>query len=158
LKVLGDPAGQAKVLTFHLDDNYGWDDGLICGGRMTILADPLQASERDGGQPREYYRRYLELIQNGTGCTEAVVFQNQDGLPIGSRYLFDGQSRLAARQGIGSLPDAVVKNLAPLAKRPGPRAQQGVAYLPILPRITLLIVGGGHVGHAVADLAAQVDF
>jgi xanthine dehydrogenase accessory factor len=35
---------------------------------------------------------------------------------------------------------------------------EGVAYLPVLPRITLLIVGGGHVGHAVAKLAADVDF
>src|SRR2546427_7569448 len=33
--------GAAEVLTFNLDDNYGWDDGLICGGRMAILADPL---------------------------------------------------------------------------------------------------------------------
>src|SRR5437762_9214267 len=33
--------GLADVLTFNLDDNYGWDDGLICGGRMSILADPL---------------------------------------------------------------------------------------------------------------------
>src|SRR5205809_5626920 len=30
-----------EVLTFCLDDNYGWDDGLICGGRMNILADPM---------------------------------------------------------------------------------------------------------------------
>src|SRR3954465_11521244 len=30
--------GAAEVLTFNLDDNYGWDDGLICGGRMTVLA------------------------------------------------------------------------------------------------------------------------
>jgi xanthine dehydrogenase accessory factor len=35
---------------------------------------------------------------------------------------------------------------------------QGVSYLPVLPRITLLIVGGGHVGQAVARLAAEVDF
>src|SRR5439155_17576986 len=34
----------------------------------------------------------------------------------------------------------------------------GIAYLPILPRITLLIVGGGHVAQAVARLAAEVDF
>src|SRR5437763_14557420 len=33
--------GPAEVLTFHLDDNYGWDDGLICGGRMAVLAAPL---------------------------------------------------------------------------------------------------------------------
>ena len=42
LRVLGDGAGRAEVLTFCLDDNYGWDDGLICGGRMTVLADPLR--------------------------------------------------------------------------------------------------------------------
>src|SRR6187401_3615439 len=33
--------GKTEVLTFSLDDNYGWDDGLICGGRMSVLADPL---------------------------------------------------------------------------------------------------------------------
>src|SRR6516165_6257715 len=32
--------GQPDVLSFCLDDDYGWDDGLICGGRMNILADP----------------------------------------------------------------------------------------------------------------------
>src|SRR6516162_7246607 len=29
------------VLTFNLDDNYGWDDGLICGGRMSMLVEPF---------------------------------------------------------------------------------------------------------------------
>src|SRR5215468_6275329 len=41
LRVLTEGSGRPEVLTFCLDDNYGWDDGLICGGRMTILADPL---------------------------------------------------------------------------------------------------------------------
>src|ERR1700681_1969281 len=40
--------GQPEVLTFCLDDNYGWDDGLICGGRMSILADPLTLSTVNG--------------------------------------------------------------------------------------------------------------
>src|SRR5438132_11524980 len=51
LGVLGN-GGRANVLTFHLDDNYGWDEGLICGGRMTILADP-----RASKQPADYFRR-----------------------------------------------------------------------------------------------------
>src|SRR5438552_17998088 len=33
--------GTTELLTFQLDDNYGWDDGLICGGRMKMLVDPL---------------------------------------------------------------------------------------------------------------------
>src|SRR5258708_9266803 len=32
--------GQAELLTFQLDDNYGWDDGLVCGGRMEKLGGP----------------------------------------------------------------------------------------------------------------------
>jgi xanthine dehydrogenase accessory factor len=45
-----------------------------------------------------------------------------------------------------------------LHTRPRASVQHGIAYLPILPRITLFIVGGGHVGQAVARLAADVDF
>src|SRR5438552_7827712 len=37
--------GGPEVLTFQLDDNYGWDDGLICGGRMKMLVDPLRPGE-----------------------------------------------------------------------------------------------------------------
>src|SRR6187431_2929747 len=40
LAVLGD--GQPEILTFQLDSDYGWDDGLICGGRMQVLVDPLR--------------------------------------------------------------------------------------------------------------------
>src|SRR5438552_15490571 len=36
-------SAKPELHSFCLDDNYGWDDGLICGGRMNILADPLTA-------------------------------------------------------------------------------------------------------------------
>src|SRR5436309_6912710 len=41
LRALAEGGGRPDVLTFCLDDNYGWDDGLICGGRMSMLVDPL---------------------------------------------------------------------------------------------------------------------
>src|SRR5512145_1021374 len=41
LRCLADDAdGEPSILSFCLDDNYGWDDGLICGGRMNILVHP----------------------------------------------------------------------------------------------------------------------
>src|SRR5881227_1069027 len=54
-------AGGAQLHTFCLDDNYGWDDGLICGGRMSILADPV------GQAAADYYRRFHELVVSGQG-------------------------------------------------------------------------------------------
>ena len=158
LRLLGEGGGAPGVLTFCLDDNYGWDDGLICGGRMSILADPLAA---DGRRARatDYYRAFRELVEGGKGCTEAVVTEARAApLRVGDRWLFDAAGRPAARLSETGTPEDILRHLPPLAKRPRPSSQQGVAYLPILPRITLLIVGGGHVGQAVARLAAEVDF
>ncbi len=150
--------GQAEVLTFCLDDNYGWDDGLICGGRMTMLVDPVARQNGAASPPGEYYGRFLELVESGAGCTEAVVLKAEAGAEAGSRYLFDAAGRLVVQRGEGAVPAAVGAGLRPLEKRPRPLAQQGIAYLPVLPRVTLLIVGGGHVGQAVARLAADADF
>lgn len=152
LRVLHGGECKPQVLTFNLDDNYGWDDGLICGGRMTILADPLTASRADAVA---YYRCFRQLADEGRGCTEAVVLA---GAAIGNRYLFDAAGACVARVGDGPEPEEITSRLVPVQKRPAPSLHSGIAFLPVLPRITLLIVGGGHVGQAVAKLAAEVDF
>jgi xanthine dehydrogenase accessory factor len=134
---------------------------LICGGRMSILAEPLALSTVDGrGQGiADYCRLLRRLVDGGLGCTEAVVTTGTLGLPVGTRWLFDADGNLAGSSPRGgAVPAAVTGHLVPVRKRPRPALHQGVAFLPILPRITLLIVGGGHVGQAVAHLAASVDF
>lgn len=148
-----DRGAKPELLSFNLDDNYGWDDGLICGGRMTILAEPILDNER-----AIYFRRFHETIERGNGCTEAVPSQATDEIPVGCRFLFDANGAQVASLGLDSAPANIVGNLIPLVQRPRPYHKGGVAYLPLLPRITLLIVGGGHVGLAVAKLAADVDF
>src|SRR5208337_4302891 len=45
LQVLNEQGGSAEILSFCLDDDYGWDDGLICGGRMTMLVSPMRNAE-----------------------------------------------------------------------------------------------------------------
>jgi len=153
-------AAPAAVLTFNLDDNYGWDDGLICGGRMTILAAALLGPiAKTHSATAAYFRRFREVVDEGGGCTEAILIQDKPGLPaVGSRYLLDGQGQLLDRLATDNPPPEAGANLIPLARRPRAYQQQGIAYLPILPRVTLLIVGAGHVGSAVAQLAANVDF
>jgi xanthine dehydrogenase accessory factor len=153
LRVLATGAGRPEVLTFCLDDNYGWDDGLICGGRMSILADPLVAPHA-----ADYYRRLRRLVEDGHGCTQAVALAATSDLMSGDRFLFDSAGELVAQTGDAAVPVEMLQSLIPLTERPSPSSRHGIAYLPVLPRITLLIVGGGHVGQAVARLAAEVDF
>lgn len=150
LRVLANNQTRPEVLTFQLDADYGWDDGLICGGRMTVLADPCRQSQ-------SYYRRFKELVELGRGCTEAVSLTSAGGF-AGARFLFDGEGQPVAHVPEGADSAEVLPNLVSIHKRPRPYIQKGVSYLPILPRITLLIVGAGHVGQAVAKLAAEVDF
>jgi xanthine dehydrogenase accessory factor len=153
LRVLAAGGGRPEVLTFCLDDNYGWDDGLICGGRMTILADPL-ASDRAS----DYYRCLRRRVEDGCGCTQAIALAPVFGLSPGDGFLFDAAGQLIARTTDAVLPAEIPQSLVPLTQRPAPSSCRGIAYLPVLPRITLLIVGAGHVGQAVARLAAEVDF
>jgi xanthine dehydrogenase accessory factor len=119
---------------------------------MTILADPIAAG--GGG---EYLGHFRTLVESGNGCVEAVVLEQAAG-PPGARILFDGAGRLAATRGTDAPGEAILRHLPDLSRRPGPTTVHGVAYLPVLPRITLFIVGGGHVGQAVAQLASSVDF
>jgi xanthine dehydrogenase accessory factor len=144
-------AASVAVHTFHLNNDYGWDDGLICGGRMTVLVHRV---EKDV----DYYRRLLALTESGSGFTEAVVIGEAAGQPIGDRYLVDASGKSVAS--LAEFPDwtAVGDQLPPLSTRSRPSTIRGIAYLPVRPRVTLLLVGGGHVSQAVARLAAEVGF
>jgi xanthine dehydrogenase accessory factor len=153
LHALASDAGGPAVHTFLLDEDYGWDDGLICGGRMTVLAEPL------GPPAAAYHRRRRELLDAGNGFTEVVALPvNTAGLPAGARYLFDATGQAAGALGGPPVPAEVTDRLVPVVERPKPAVRDGLAFLPTPPRVTLLIVGGGHVGQAVARLAAEVDF
>ena len=147
--------GEAELLTFHLDNDYGWDDGLICGGRMKMLVDPVRP-----GDDLSYFRIYQEVVAAGKGCTEAVIIdaEKAGGGRDGDRFLFDENGELVTSRNRSELPTTLEANLRSLTKRPRPYVADGVSYLPQLRRCRLIIVGGGHVGQQVAELAAQVDF
>lgn len=139
--------GPAEILSFQLNDNYGWDDGLICGGRMQMLVDPLR-SEAD----LDYFVKLHELLSTGTPCTEAIQLTGN------GRTLFDAAGNIVARRGSIDDPALLRSGLKDIQSRPRPYAENNVSYLPHLQRCRLLVVGAGHVGQKVAELASEVDF
>ncbi len=142
---------------FHeyiLDHDYAWADGLICGGKMVILAESAR-----GERAFAYYKCFQELLEAGLGFTEAVVVDDERvGLPRGERFLLDSQATAVSSRFGSAIPPQLAESVIPLVRRPKPSVRSGIALLPTLPRIRLIIVGAGHVGQEVAQLAAHADF
>ena len=147
-------SGEPGLFTFNLDDDYGWDDGLICGGRMSVLADPIGSAHLD------YFEAFHELVSHGDGCIEAIILDatRVPGARPGSRVLFGPSGQVIRWQRLDEVTDQLRDRLPELSRRVRPISSGAVAYLPVLPRSRLVIVGAGHVGQAVAQLAAQADF
>jgi len=146
--------GTAELLTFQLDSDYGWDDGLICGGRMKMLVDPIRPTD-----DLTYFRQLSDAILSDRACTEVVVIDSEkSGGHNGDRMLIDDTQRTFALRGTNIPPHSLLTNLKPLSDRPRPYVVDGLSFLPYLKRCRLIIVGAGHVGQKVAELAAAVDF
>ncbi len=146
---------QPRIATFQLDHDYGWDDGLICGGRVKILIQPY----RDCPTMVQYYRSLVAIEQGVTG-TEAIVFDaDAAGLPAASRYLFDAQSavpadaqRLAGCAGGHTPATETPCRSAPRVCCAGCGFSARPASMPTGDR------RGGHIGKAVAQLAETLEF
>lgn len=148
----------AEIQQFLLDHDYGWDDGLICGGRMITSLQPV-----NNDASRAYLHAITRFLTAGEGFTEAVVYDGAGhGLNKTESLLIDGSGDVAAALATSDVSDhakmAIRERVRPLNMRPEPYAVEGIAYLPYLRTCRLLIVGAGHVGKAVAHLAADLDF
>ncbi len=137
----------AELHTYVLDHDYAWADGLICGGKMVILAEAVRGEAAKG-----YFEALLAMHEGGRGGTEAIALEGEGA---GGRWLFDEVGECIARYGMQAGSPGEPEGLE---GRPRAGVRGGVAWLPTLPRIRLVIVGAGHVGQAVGELAARADF
>ena len=141
-----------ELLRFVLDHDPSWADGLICGGRMVVLAECPR-----GDRPLAYYRAYRDRIEAGSGVTEAIAIDGESAgnSAPGDRFLLDHEGRVLASLASAVEPPSGVE---PPIERRKPSESAGWAFLPTAPRVRLVIVGAGHVGQAVSALATRADF
>ena len=68
-------AGRSALLTFQLDRDFGWDDGLICGGMMEIAVLAIR-------KPQETvpFRRAVAHLRAGEAASIPLRVRHQDQL------------------------------------------------------------------------------
>jgi xanthine dehydrogenase accessory factor len=139
--------GQPFTFRAVLDDDFGWDDGLICGGAVQTFVQP-------NPQSREVWRA---LLSTPDTRQRRMLVTITTGEHAGKRALFAGKELVAADD-IPGLEELGAK-AAELLAQPEPEPELHGAYFePILPKPTLVIFGGGHIGAAIGRLAAWSGF
>ncbi|NUL82666.1 MAG: XdhC family protein [Armatimonadetes bacterium] len=126
-----DPPRQIEL---QLDGDFGWDDGLICGGRAHILIDPAP-------------QKHLEAFTKAVEATHpgALIWRMEEG-ELTVEWLQQPEAGIAF--------DALFDRRERYEARP-----DGFVYAePVLPRERLVIFGAGHVGAAIARFASLLDF
>ena len=126
--------GQPATFEMVLDHDFGWDDGLICGGSVTGLILP------HAPQAAELWRRLAAV-------TETVRW--------GVRKDFS----IALVEGRAGSPLPAEATQTDGGAHGVTRPTEGWLYTEtVTPPIALWIAGSGHVAQAVAPLALQLDF
>jgi xanthine dehydrogenase accessory factor len=142
--------GEPFTFRAVLDDDFGWDDGLICGGAVQTFVQPNPGS-------REIWRA---LLADPDTRERRMLVTLVSGEHAGKRALFAGDRLMTA----DDLPTELVSQLAGKSAEllqepePEPVSSASTYFEPILPKPTLVICGGGHVGAAVGKLAAWCGF
>jgi len=148
--------GEPFTFRAVLDDDFGWDDGLICGGAVQTFVQP-------NPQSREVWRA---LLAEPDSRQRRMLVTVTTGEHAGKRALFAGDRLIRT----DSLPQETLTQLAAKSAEflaePEPEPSSfvfqtsslSVYFEPILPKPTLVIFGGGHVGAAVGKLAAWSGF
>ncbi|MGD0060784.1 MAG: XdhC family protein [Verrucomicrobiia bacterium] len=148
--------GESFTFKAVLDDDFGWDDGLICGGSVQTFVQPNPLSSKVWqallAEPSTRQRRVLVTITTGDHA--------------GKRALFASEQLIVADDLPADLLSDLSTKCAALLQEPEPEPSTishqpsgfSVYLEPILPKPVLVICGGGHVGCAVGKLAAWSGF
>lgn len=147
--------GQPKVLDFQLENHELAKSTPVCGGSMRVLLDPSLARYRaayaEASAIRNNRQRgaLLTTLRHQGTCTVEVDCIKQESVTANTRFPgADAIQQTLDREKtalFASDPSAVPSQLEVLVE-------------PLLPQPIVLLVGGGHVGQAVAVQANLVGF
>jgi len=154
--------GNGSLREYELTEDLAWDTGLVCGGTMWIAIEPGERALRLAG--RDLLGDVLAASSGGRPVALATLLTKKERELEPKAKLFvetDGRTH-------GSLGDAALDtralSVATEALRQGTARtialddQHELLIEPVVAKPRLVIAGGGHVGLAIAKMAAQLEY
>ena len=153
--------GDAELRDYQLNEDLAAQDGLVCGGTMYFLIDPVR-------QP-DPYRDFAAQAADAYAGGPPMAIVNVTAAPSDSDVVV-GAKMLVRENGDtqGGLGDSVLeaitvtkaRDLMAMGKNDYLRFDDGVeCYIEAYTTPpTLVLVGGGHVSKAIAPIAKSVGF
>lgn len=151
--------GDPELMDLHLDDDFGWDDGLICGGTASIFLQPRPETQ-------EHVFREAVSLHESRGRGVLALVAAGDPATVGRVCLVRSGVDTVGDLGLPELQAAVEETARGLLLegREAPRRiflrepAATVYFEPLLPKPVCFIAGAGHIGGALAHYAARCGF
>jgi xanthine dehydrogenase accessory factor len=135
--------GRATTFDLLLDHDFGWDDGLICGGKVQGLILP---NAQTAGE--EFWNSLAQ--RKGT-----IHWGVTSDFSIGLTGVLPGRQGASASDSTGG---SQLMGPASEGERTAPGTENWLYLETVQPPASLWIAGAGHIAQAVAPLALQLDF
>jgi xanthine dehydrogenase accessory factor len=138
----------SQTITVEMQGAEATGPNMVCGGTGTMLLEYIG----DG----QAYRTARGALEAGR---RTVMVKKLEGMAGGAA----GTVSVAVLEESGRPPEDLEHDprsaaLCMATGKPLFSEESGVFYDPVLPQEKLIILGGGHVGQALADMAAGLDF
>ena len=148
--------GQGETFDLLLDHDFGWDDGLMCGGKVCglILPNAQSAGEQFWSELGQRKQTITWGVKSDYSITRAS-----------SSEVLDRPQGFGVRQSSGALESPPPEPPPLKRQRTGAVQDAGASYgsdwlyqETVTAPCALWIAGAGHIAQAVAPLALQLDF
>ena len=153
--------GSAEMRDYELNEDLAAQDGLVCGGTMYFLLDPVRKETPES----DFNDDVIAAYEGGAPVSVASLMNVPDGseLVVGSKLLVRENGSTAGSLGDEKL-DANAMNearrLMAMGKNDYITAESGAEFFieAYTTPPTLVLAGGGHVSKAISNIASTLGF
>jgi len=153
--------GSAEMRDYELNEDLAAQDGLVCGGTMYFLLDPVRKEAPES----DFNDEVIAAYEGGAPVSVASLMNVPDGseLVVGSKLLVRENGSTAGSLGDEKLDANAIneaRRLMAMGKNDYITTESGAEFFieAYTTPPTLVLAGGGHVSKAISNIASTLGF